>query len=427
MSKKTSFLNPKGMNDILPDQQKYWRYLINTFEEIAYYSGYLRIDTPMVEEMDLFIRTVGDTSDIVTKEFFVLEDKSASGRKMVLRPEFTAPIARSYIQNGLKSLPKPVKLFSTGPIFRYSRPQSGRLRQFHQLNLEQIGIDTACADAEIISMCWDFFSKIGLKDIELHINTIGNSASRKEITTLLINYFTPLKSKLCDDCQKRLQKNPLRVYDCKEKSCQKLVASAPQIIDSIDKKSKKFFFELLEYLDEVNIPYILNPKLVRGLDYYTDSVFEFIPIDGSPSLGGGGRYDDLYGLLGEQDTPAVGVALGLERIINKLLEQKVQIPELAKLVPDVFLIQLGDSAKKKCFQLLHNLRSHNLKISSSLSKKSISAQLKKADKQNARLAVIIGQKEAIDNTIIIRDMKNGVQDTVDFDRALNEISLRLGL
>ena len=182
----------------------------------------------------------------------------------------------------------------------------------------------------------------------------------------------------------------------------------------------------MEYLDEVNIPYILNPKLVRGLDYYTDSVFEFIPTDNSPSLGGGGRYDELYGLLGEKDTPAIGVAMGVERIITKLIEQQVKIDELSKLVPDVFLIQLGDCAKRKCFQLLHILRSNNLKVSSSLSKKSISAQLKKADKQKSRLAVIIGQKEAIDNTMIIRDMKSGVQDTIDFDRALNEISLRLG-
>ncbi len=427
MANKSRFSSPKGMHDILPENQCHWQYITKNFEEIAYFSGYQRIDTPMVESIDLFTRSIGDTSDIVSKEFFVLEQKSKSGEKFVLRPEFTASVVRSYIQHGLKTMPKPVKLYTSGPVFRYCRPQSGRLRQFHQLNLEQIGIKSPSADAELISMCWQLFSKLGLKNINLHINTIGGMESRQEITAVLVKYFTPRRSSLCSDCQKRLKKNPLRLYDCKQSKCLKIIEEAPQVIDYIDAKSKKHFYELIEYLDELSIPYILDPKLVRGLDYYTNTVFEFIPEDGSVSLGGGGRYDELFSTMGADPTAAVGVALGIERIILKLIEQKIKIKPLAPVQPDIYLIQLGSSAKKKCFKLLYELRSQNFKVSSSLSKKSISGQLRKANKLKARIAIIIGQKEAIDNTVIIRDMFTGTQDTIDWDRAVSEISKRLVL
>ena len=425
MAKKVKFVSPKGMHDILPDNQLYWQPIIKCFEDIAYFCGYNRIDTPIVEPMDLFTQTVGESSDIVSKEFFILKKQSKKDQQYVLRPEFTAPIARAYIEHGLKTLPKPIRLYTHGPVFRYSRPQSGVLRQFHQLNLEQIGVKSASADAELISMCWQLFNNLQLKNINLHINTIGSIESRKDINALLTKYFTPRRPKLCEDCCARLKKNPLRIFDCKQKSCQSVIDEAPQIIDHIDSKSKKHFYELLEYLDELQIPYILNPKLVRGLDYYTNTVFEFIAEDGTQSLGGGGRYDKLYELIGGESTPAVGIALGIERIILKLIENRIVLQPKTIEKPEIFLIQLGNSAKRKCFKLLHELRNQKFKVSSSLSNKSITAQLKKANKQQARMAVIIGEKEAIEHTVIIRDMQTGTQDIIDWDHAIEEISKRL--
>ncbi len=425
MSKKIKVQAPKGMHDILPANQPQWQHLLKTFEEIAIFSGYNRIDTPMVEAEDLYVRTAGETSDIVSKEMYYLEKKKDVSEKLVLRPEFTAGIARAYVQHGLKTLPKPIKLYTHGALFRYSKPQAGRVRELHQLDLEQIGLESASADAEVISLVWQLFAKLGLKDINLHINTIGNSSSRKKLVSLLMDYFIPYKNQLCADCQQRLKKNPMRILDCKQKSCQKITADAPQLIDNIDEDAKKHFYELLEYLDELDIPYVLDSKLVRGLDYYTKTVFEFISTDDNLTVAAGGRYDDLIGLFGEEATPAIGVGIGMERVVLKMIAQNTTLPEVS-LVPEVFLIQLGNEAKKKCFKLLHELRSAGLKVSSSLNKKSITSQLKTANKLHSRFAVIIGQKEAIDNTIIVRDMKTGVQDVIDWDYAVQEIRNRLG-
>jgi len=424
MTKIKNFQSVKGMHDILPDMQPYWQQLISVFSELADLSGYYKIDTPIVEPAELFIRTSGETSDVVAKEMFYLaegEDK----KQYVLRPEFTAPIARSYLQHGLKTLPKPIKLYSYGPLFRYNQPQAGRVRQLHQLDLEQIGTRSPSADAEIMSLVWDFFNRLGLENISFQINTLGSADSRKNITKLLVNYFSFHQKNLCPDCRQRLQKNPLRILDCKNEKCQEIIADAPQFIDHIDKDAKKDFYELLEYLDELAIPYILNPKLVRGLDYYHKTVFEVFAEGDELALGGGGRYDGLMQLLGGEQTAAVGIGLGMERIIMTMARQKIQFPDPA-IKPDIFLIQLGSAAKRKCFNLLHQLRLAGLKVSSSLNKKSISSQLKSADKQQARYSIIIGQKEAIDQTLIIRDMKTGVQDVIEWDKAIREISQRLG-
>ncbi|MBU0647706.1 histidine--tRNA ligase [Patescibacteria group bacterium] len=426
MAKKIKFQSPKGMHDIVPASQPYWHHVISTFEEIAIFSGYQKINTSLVESIDLFTHTVGETSDIVSKEMFVLETKKENKSKYVLRPELTAPIARAYIQHGLKTMPKPVKLYTYGPLFRYDRPQAGRLRQHHQLDLEQIGTPSSTADAELISLIWQLFNKLDLTNIELHINTIGNLENRKNLMKLLINYFLPFKNQLCADCRQRLKKNPLRILDCKQKTCQKIIEDSPQLIDHVDKESKKHFSELLDYLDELEIPYTLDPKLVRGLDYYTKTVFEFISIDDGYTLGGGGRYDELIGMLGGEKTPAVGAGIGIERIILKLISQGYK-PEIRHTAPQIFLIQLGATAKKKCFKLLHELRSKGLRVSCSLNKKSISSQLKLANRQKSDLALIIGQKEAIDNTVILRDMRSGVQDIIDWDNTISEISKRLDI
>ncbi|MFA4931046.1 MAG: histidine--tRNA ligase, partial [Patescibacteria group bacterium] len=363
MAKKLNLQSPKGMHDILPENQPYWQHVINTFTEIAVFSGYQKIDTPMVESIELFTQTVGETSDIVSKEMFVLEQKKENKAKYVLRPEFTAGIARSYIQHGLKIMAKPVKLYTHGPLFRYDKPQAGRVRQHHQLDLEQIGSDSPASEAELISLVWQLFSKLGINDIELRINSIGSLEHRQQIINLLIDYFTPEKQKLCVDCLNRLKKNPLRILDCKQKTCQKIATDAPQIIDHIDAESKKHFYELLEYLDELEIPYRLEPRLVRGLDYYTKTVFEFFSPQDNYALGGGGRYDALIEILGGEKTPAVGLGIGIERIVLKLIANGFK-PSIDTVAPEVFLIQLGTTAKKKSFKLLHELRSAGLRVSS---------------------------------------------------------------
>lgn len=425
MAKKTIIQSPKGMHDILPANQPYWRHVIDSFNEIVIFSGYERIDTPIVESIELFTKTVGETSDIVSKEMFVLEKKKENKAKSVLRPEFTAAIARAYIQHGLKTMPKPIKLYTSGPLFRYDKPQAGRVRQHHQLDLEQIGSSNPACDAEIISIAWQLFNKLGITGIELRINSIGSIEHRKKLVNLLIDYFSGYKTKLCQDCQKRLKKNPLRILDCKQKGCQKIAEESPQIIDHIDEESKKHFYELLEYLDELEIPYRLDPKLVRGLDYYTKTVFEFYSPEDNFSIGGGGRYDALIEMLGGQKTPAVGMGIGIERLILKLMSSGYK-PQANMSAPQIFLIQLGDAAKKKCFKLLHELRSAGFKVSSSFNKKSISSQLKQANKYKAKFSLIIGQKEALDNTIIIRDMNSGVQDVIDWDKTISEIEKRMG-
>lgn len=425
MAKKLKVQSVKGMHDILPINQPYWHHIIKTFEEIAYYSGYQKIDTPLVEDIELFVHTIGETSDIVSKEMFVLEKKADADSKFVLRPEFTASIARAYVQHGLKTMPKPVKLYTYGPVYRYDKPQSGRFRQFYQLNMEQYGSSSPSADAELICIAWDLLNKFGLNHIELHVNTIGSAKIRPHLVDLLKNYFQPKKSQLCEDCRNRLQKNPFRILDCKQKSCQKIIENAPQIIDYIDEESRKHFRELLEYLDELEIPYALDTKLVRGLDYYTKTVFEFINGEDGLTLCGGGRYDELLTIFGEEPTPAVGFGMGIERLIMNMLAKnfKLSLPESRS---DLFLVQLGETAKRRCFKLLHQLRGAGMRVSSSLNKKSIASQLKIANKYNTRFAIIIGQKEAIDNTVIIRDMKTGVQDIIDWEHAVSEIQKRLG-
>lgn len=425
MSKKLKVQAPKGMHDILPTNQPYWQFVIKNFEEIAINSSYQKIDTPIIEDINLFIKTIGETSDIVSKEMFLLEKKKEDGIQYVLRPEFTAPIARAYVQHGLKTMSKPVKLYSYGPVFRYQKPQSGYVRQLHQLNMELYGSSNSSADAELISIAWQLFTKLGLNNIQLHINSIGSAENRPNLINLLVDYFQPQKNQLCLDCQNRLKKNPFRILDCKQKSCQKIADNAPQIIDHIDKESKNHFSEILEYLDELEIPYVLDPKLVRGLDYYTKTVFEFVSTVDGLSICGGGRYDELLTIFGEEHTPAVGFGLGIERLIMNLIANGIK-PKENIVESEIFLIQLGENAKRKCFKLLHQLRSAGMRVSSNLSKKSISSQLKLANKYKSRFAVIIGQKEAIDNTIIIRDMKTGVQDIIDWDHAVSEIKNRLG-
>lgn len=415
----------RGFKDILPEQQRYWLYIRDVAESFARGYGFNKIDTPVLEESSLFVRSVGKQTDIVQKEMFTFADKSEGS--VTLRPEGTASIARSYINHGMLSLPQPVKLFYWGPFFRRERPQSGRYRQFHQFGFEVIGDDNPIIDAQLITIAYNLYRQIGLKDISIQVNSLGTPECRKEYLEELTSYFKSKRRMLSDEAKKLLTRSPLRLLDSKDPSLEPLKAEAPQIIDWLDEESKTHFMKVIEYLDELDIPYVLNPYLVRGLDYYTKTVFEVWPgeeKEGAQSaLCGGGRYDNLIETLDGRPTPAAGFAPGIERIILQMKALEIQPP--ARFKPQIFLAQIGDQAKIKAMALFEQLRQENVPVAENLAKDSLKAQLELANKQGVKYVMILGQKEVIDGTILIRDMESGVQEVVDFNKAVGEIKKKV--
>jgi len=421
---KKTFQAPKGMRDILPEEQIYWERIKQVIKNLTRAYGFEQIETPILEETDLFIKGTGATTDIVEKEMYSLRTKG--GDRLTLRPEFTPAVMRAYLENGLSSLPHPVKLYSIGPIFRYERPQAGRYRQSYQANFEIIGEKDPVLDAQLIQLFFSISKDLGLKNLVAQINSLGCSRCRPNYRKTLVSFYRSRKKELCPNCQRRLSQNPLRLLDCKETKCIRLAEQAPQIIDYLCDECRNHFRNVLEYLDDLGIPYILNSYLVRGLDYYTKTVFEFWPEEEEGrqiSLGGGGRYDDLIKLLGGKDTPAVGFAMGLDRIINLMKSRGIKITSRTR--PLIFLVQLGDLGKKKSLKLFEELRQAGLETASSFSRNTIKAQLKLADKLKARFALILGQKEALDETIIIRDMASGIQEVVLLEKVVKELKKKL--
>jgi histidyl-tRNA synthetase len=413
-----------GMHDILPQDFQIWDFCLEKFIKLANTYNFQRIETPILEKTDLFIRSVGESTDIVEKEMFSFCDKGEEN--LTLRPEGTVCVARAYIEHGMYSLPQPQKFYYIGPMFRYSRPQAGRFRQFWQLSLEILGDKSPVLDAQIIFLTLKFLSKLGLSDLEIGINSIGCRNCRIQYKEMLKDYYTLKQRMLCDDCKRRLKINPLRLLDCKQKQCQVLAQGAPQIIDSLCEECHDHFKSVLEYLDEAEVPYQLDPHLVRGLDYYTKTVFEVWSKSDkeikAQTLVGGGRYDELVELLGGRPTPSVGVALGLERIVSLLKEKNIIVKEGK---PEVFLAQIGELAKKKSLKIFDELVEAGIKISESLSKDSLSVQLGLANKLGVDLTLILGQKEAADGTILIRDMESGMQEIVDLTNIIGEVKKRL--
>lgn len=422
-SKKT-FQVPKGMRDILPEEQPYWEKIKQVIKNLARAYGFERLDTPILEEADLFVKGTGLYTDIVEKEMYSLRTKG--GDKLSLRPEFTPAVMRAYLENGLSNLPHPVKLYTFGPIFRYERPQKGRYRQFWQANFEIIGQKDPVLDAQLIQLFFAISRELSLKNLIVQINSIGCSRCRPIYRKKLVSFYKTRKKELCSDCQKRLKENPLRLLDCKESRCLRVIQEAPQIIDQLCEDCHNHFKNVLEFLDELNIPYILNPHLVRGLDYYTKTVFEIWP-EGEEgrqiALAGGGRYDGLIKLLGGKDTPAVGFAMGLDRIVDLMKTRNIKISSRSR--PLIFLIQLGDLAKKKSLKLFEDLRRAGLEISGSFSRNTIKNQLRLADKAKARFALIFGQKEVLDETIIVKDMISGIQETIPLNKVTKELKKKL--
>jgi histidyl-tRNA synthetase len=414
----------RGFKDVLPQDQNYWALLRDKLNELALSHGFETIETPIVESANLFYRAVGKQSDIVEKEMFVFEDKN--GERVALRPEGTAAVARAYINHGMLSLPQPMKLWYFGPMFRYERPQSGRLREFHQAGFEVIGEANPVIDAQLMIAAMGFFRDLGLKELTLQVNSIGCPKCRGKFKENLIGYLRSHRSKLCEDCKKRLFKNPLRVLDCKNASCAEVKIGAPQIVDWLDEGCKNHFTNVLEYLDGANVGYVLNPYLVRGLDYYTRTVFEIWPGEedrGQNTLCGGGRFDGLLELLGGRAAAAFGMAIGIERIITRLRELQIFPPPVKK--PDVFIAALGEVARKKCLLLFEELRNSGVLVSENFSREGLKNQLEAANKFGARHTIILGQKEVTDGTIIIRDMESGVQEVVDYGKIAKELQKKL--
>ena len=423
MARKSKISLVKGMKDIMPDEQRYWNLIKKKVDDIAFNYGFSRIDTPVVEFTDLFKRTVGEDTDIVNKEMYSFITQG--GDKLSLRPETTASIVRAYIEHGMLNLPQPVKLYYFGPLYRHDKPQKGRYRQFWQLGFETLGSDDSVLDSQSIAISYLILKELGL-DIEVQINSIGDDETRKKYFKVLKQYYSDKKNKLCVDCKKRINKNPLRLLDCKNIKCKELAEDIPQIVDYLTEESKNHFMMVLEYLDELDIEYNLNTKIVRGLDYYNKTAWEIVEKGQGGkllALGGGGRYDGLASLLGGRDVPAVGFALGVERIILALHKNKIEVPKTDK--PDLYVAQLGLEPRKAALKLFEYLRKEGFRVIENMNKKGLKDQMDIANKKGVRFTLILGQKEINDETVLIRDMESGVQEIVDIKKVKREVEKRL--
>ncbi len=420
---KKEIITVTGMRDILPQDQRYWQSVLRSANKIADDYGYGLIETPILEYAELYIKGTGKQTDIVEKEMFSFIDQG--GDQLAVRPEGTPGAVRSFIQHGMFNLPQPVKLFYYGPMFRHEKPQSGRYRQFFQAGFEAIGDAGPTLDAQMILMGYNIVNDLGL-EVVIQVNSIGCLECRDEYKKALVKFYKNHSSSLCESCLNRLSKNPMRLLDCKEPSCQAIREEAPQILDFLDEECKKHFMKVVEYLDELDLPYVLNPRIVRGLDYYNRTVFEYWSADdleGKSALGGGGRFDDLVEVMGgRSNTPACGFSLGVDRLVAKMREKEILLEETYK--PEIFFAQLGESAKKKSMALYEKLR-HNFKMSQAFYKDSLKAQLEIANKLNVKFCLILGQKEVGDGTIMLRDMTGGVQEIIDFNKVEAELSKRL--
>jgi len=426
--KKPKIQSPTGMHDILPEDQKYFQKIYQIIEEIADFYHFQKIDTPILEDTELFTKGIGLATDIVQKEMFSFRTKGKDN--LTLRPEGTAPVARAYIQYGMQNWPQPVKLWYFGPFFRYERPQLGRFRQFWQFGFEVLGEASPVIDVQIIQIFYNILKELKLKNLIIEVNSIGNSFCRSYYKKLLVNYSNSRLNSFCPNCRKRLKTNPLRILDCKEEKCKRTISQAPQVLDYLCENCHKHFKNVLEFLDDLELPYRLNPYLVRGLDYYTKTVFEIFNEEKTDSeemprnaLAGGGRYDNLTKMLGGKSTPATGGAVGIERIVALMKEKAVKFSKEKSV--QVFLAQLGDLAKRKSLKLIEDFRAAKILTAESLGRDSLKSQLKIADKLGARYTLILGQKEALDEVVIIRDMKNGSQETIKLEKAAVEVKKRL--
>jgi len=415
----------RGMKDVLPEDQKYWRHVYRTAESVADESYFERIETPLLEYTPIFTRAVGENSDIVQKEMFSFNDRG--GDNLSLRPEGTAGVVRAYVEHGMMNRPQPVKLWYYGPFFRYDRPQSGRQRQFHQFGCEVIGDSHPVIDAQMVALVSEFFKRLSIPVI-IQVNSIGDKESRVAYGRALLDFLKPHKHKIDKELLEHYKKTPLRLLDVKDEELQLILDNAPQIVDYLTPEANQHFVKVLEHLDELDVSYQLNPKIVRGLDYYSHTTFEVMPEGGGKklnALGGGGRYDSLVELFGgrEQTAGACGFALGIERVISQLKALDLSVP--GQKPPEVFLAQLGDKARQKAIKVLHDLQRGGFRVAETFSKGGLKPQMEIANRLKVTFTLIIGQKEMIDDTILIRDMENAIQEVVDSRKIVAELKKRI--
>ena len=406
---------PKGTQDILPADSAKWQYVENVARETFKKYNYGEIRTPMFEHYEVISRSVGDTTDIVTKEMYDFHDKG--DRHITLRPEGTAPVVRSYVENKLfaPEVQKPVKVYYIGSMFRYERPQAGRLREFHQLGVECFGSKNPATDVETIAMAYQLFNTLGIKDVTLHLNSLGNTESRLAYRQALIDYLTPMRESLSKDSQRRLDENPLRVLDSKEKEDKVAVENAPSILDYLDEESQAYFDEVRTMLDSLNIPYVIDTNMVRGLDYYNHTIFEFITtIDKSElTICAGGRYDSLVEYFGGPETAGFGFGLGLERLLLVLDKQGIELPVEESL--DVYIAVLGSGANGKALELVQAIRYQGFKAERDYLGRKIKAQFKSADTFKAKTVITLGESEVESGQVNVKNNATREEVTVSFE------------
>lgn len=406
---------PKGTQDILPADSAKWQYVENVARETFKKYNYGEIRTPMFEHYEVISRSVGDTTDIVTKEMYDFHDKG--DRHITLRPEGTAPVVRSYVENKLfaPEVQKPVKVYYIGSMFRYERPQAGRLREFHQLGVECFGSKNPATDVETIAMAYQLFNTLGIKDVTLHLNSLGNTESRLAYRQALIDYLTPMRESLSKDSQRRLDENPLRVLDSKEKEDKLAVENAPSILDYLDEESQAHFDEVRTMLESLNIPYVIDTNMVRGLDYYNHTIFEFVTtIDKSElTICAGGRYDSLVEYFGGPETAGFGFGLGLERLLLVLDKQGITLPVEEGL--DVYIAVLGSEANGKALELAQAIRHQGFKAERDYLGRKIKAQFKSADAFKAKTVITLGESELESGQVSVKNNTTREEVTVSFE------------
>ena len=406
---------PKGTQDILPADSAKWQNVENVARETFKKYNYGEMRTPMIEHYEVISRSVGDTTDIVTKEMYDFHDKG--DRHITLRPEGTAPVVRSYVENKLfaPEVQKPVKVYYIGSMFRYERPQAGRLREFHQLGVECFGSKNPATDVETIAMAYQLFNTLGIKDVTLHLNSLGNTESRLAYRQALIDYLTPMRESLSKDSQRRLDENPLRVLDSKEKEDKVAVENAPSILDYLDEESQAYFDEVRTMLDSLNIPYVIDTNMVRGLDYYNHTIFEFVTtIDKSElTICAGGRYDSLVEYFGGPETAGFGFGLGLERLLLVLDKQGIELPVEESL--DVYIAVLGSGANGKALELVQAIRYQGFKAERDYLGRKIKAQFKSADTFKAKTVITLGESEVESGQVNVKNNATREEVTVSFE------------
>lgn len=414
---------PRGTQDILPGVSSNWQYIEQTMRDVCRLYGYKEIRTPVFEHTELFQRGIGETTDIVSKEMYTFADRKA--RSLTLRPENTAAVVRAYLEHKMYAESTLNKLFYIGPMFRYDRPQAGRYRQFHQFGIEAIGAKGPAIDAEVIILAVQVLQRLGLNDLDLYVNSVGCPECRPVYREKLQAYLREKTAELCTDCNSRFDRNPMRILDCKNPKCNEASQGAPHIVDCLCAECSDHFEQLKSLLTAANITFTLNPRLVRGLDYYTKTAFEiqYAPLGAQSAVCGGGRYDGLVAECGGQATASIGLAIGMERILLALEKQNLLPPVTNKI--DVFVAPMGKETQIIAFKLLCDLRKHGIIADMDFMARNIKGQMKQANKYPASFVAIIGEDEAAQGKVMLKNMESGVQELVDMDEVKNKLEVEM--